>query len=146
MCYDDHASAVLPSLCTLFASWVLLDSHPFSFLSSTSNKLAPPPPKHCLTAAEDDPIAFSTHLRPPHHPPFHCQCTEYRLSAEHPFVVAWRGWGYLSKISWITLGAPRFHFTQGSFMLRERSYWVCRKLEREISNPSTLMCHFCVKG
>lgn len=65
-----------------------------TLLSPTSNKSHfPPSPKHCLTVVKYAPAAFDL-LAPP--PPFHCQCTEYRLSAEHPFVVAWRVWGYLS--------------------------------------------------
>lgn len=59
-----------------------------TLLSPTSNKSHFPPPKHCLTVVKDAPAAFDLLVAPP--PAFHCQCTEYRLSAEHPFVVAWR--------------------------------------------------------
>ena len=67
------SSVFLSLLCTLFASWLLLDSHPFSFWSASlishfkqkSPPTSPHPPKHCLTAAEDAPAAFDSLVAPP---------------------------------------------------------------------------------
>lgn len=60
-------------------------------LSSTSHTRTT---KHCLTATEVPPMFVGWLYSFPL--PFRRQCTEHRLSAERPFVVPWRGWGYLS--------------------------------------------------
>ena len=64
-----NAKAVLLLLCTLFASCLLLDSHPFSFgsavLISHFKQKSLSAPKHGPTAAEDAPGAISSLQCPP---------------------------------------------------------------------------------